>query len=920
MKKNKFLVKLSILSAMLLTGCGGGGGGDASSDTSSASTSDSQISESTTSTSTSTSQADEHVVLDPELGDAPTYAEDSFMIHYWRTDGHYTDWNMWIWEQNHEGACYQFNGKDDWGVVAAYPLSLFDDLTTNQLGFIIRRSEEGQEWAEKDCGGGDLYVSISHLKKDLNGIYHVYMVSKQSTIYISSDLDVYATINLCCFVEQKDKLFMVTTTNLPITRYTIYRNGLVYKEVEDARNAKRVSVDFTNDFDYLDSYAIRVTLNNGVELDAVASKALILGSETFENTYYYDGDDLGANYDETTHHTLFKVWAPLTRSIKLRVYDTGTPEWLGGSDVYTEFDMNRSELGVFSFESEQDLRGKYYTYFVQNSEYPAGKEIVDPYAKSAGVNGSRGMIVDFSQTNPAGWEETNPLPYDRKELAVYETHVADVTSSKTWTGSEDNRKLFRGMYEENTTYEEGGVTVKTGFDHIKELGINAVQLIPIFDQANDEVNMTFNWGYNPLNYNVVEGGYSSNPYDGYVRIREFKELVQAYNKAGINIIMDVVYNHVSGALGSNMDVLMPGYYYRYDSSANLSNGSGCGNEVASEHRMVRKFIIDSVKFWAEEYKLGGFRFDLMGLHDLTTMEELTAAAKQINPHIAIYGEPWTGGTSPLPDAESAKQINGNKYVGYGAFNDMFRDGMIKGGLAGVQELGWITTNKATSSGDMSRILKGIKGITAASNEIADPDKTTNYVTCHDNYTLHDRAVMTGLYNDNDNLDQLVKMNVLANSVVMTSNGTSFMLAGEEMLRTKVIGYKEDGTPILSGNSYNASYETNELDYSLKVQHQDMFESYRQMIYLKRILKGLHLNKDQLDDIDPQANSTNTRISYDVAYSDTTNFKVIHVNGLGTDEKFDLSGYKLYWSTIEGEDKVLSVETALQPYETLVVYR
>ena len=842
------------------------------------------------------------------------------MIHYWRTDGHYTDWNMWIWEQNHEGASYAFNGKDEWGVVAAYPLSMFDDLTTNQLGFIIRRSEMGNDWAEKDCGGGDSYVSISHLKKDLHGVYHIYMVSKQATIYISSDLDVYATINLCCFVSQKEKLYMVTTTNLPVKSYIIYRNGQVYKEVADAKNTKRVSVDFTNDFDYMDAYSIDVTLNNGVELSAVASKSLILGEDAFENAYYYGGDDLGAVYDETNHHTVFKVWAPLTREIKLRVYTTGTSAALGGSDACNEYEMTKDELGVFSYDSPADLRGQYYTYVVTNSDY-TDKEIVDPYAKSAGINGSRGMIVDFNETNPAGWDEVAPLPYDRKELAVYETHVADVTSSVTWTGTEEYRKLFKGMYEMDTTYTEGGITVSTGFDHIRELGVNAVQLIPIFDQANDEVNMTFNWGYNPLNYNVLEGGYSTDPYDGYVRIREFKELVKAYHDAGINIIMDVVYNHVAGALGSNMDVLMPGYYYRYDSSANLSNGSGCGNEVASEHKMVRKFIIDSIKFWTKEYKLGGFRFDLMGLHDLTTMEQLTAAAKEINPYIAIYGEPWTGGTSPLPDADSAKQINGNKYVGYGAFNDMFRDGMIKGGLAGVNELGWITTNKATSSGDMSKITRGIKGITAASNEIADPDKTTNYVTCHDNYTLHDRAVMTGLYNDNDNLDQLVKMNVLANSVVMTSNGTSFMLAGEEFLRTKVIGYKEDGTPILSGNSYNASYETNELDYSLKVQHLDMVNSYHKMIAMKTHVSDLCLDKDNMDRINPVASSSNQVIKYTLEDNSTLKtFQVIHVNGLGTNETFDLEGWNLYWSTIEGQDKVLSAETALQPYETLVVYK
>lgn len=915
MKMKKILINLGILSAMILTGCGSGGGQESSSEVESSS----QQESSSAQQSSSSASSESHEVLDLDLGPAPEYEGDSFMIHYWRQDCLYANWDMWIWEQNHDGKAYAFNGKDDWGVVAAYPLSDFDDLINNNIGYLIRRGEEGNEWAEKDCGGNDLYVTIGHLRKDLKGIYHVYMVSGDKNIYIDKDLNVYSTIKLCCFINDRGNIMMVTTTNLPVATYKVFRNGELYKEGEGL-GMTRIALDVTADFKYEDGYTIEVTLQSGEVLSGVPTKALILGEDAFENAYYYDGDDLGANYDEVTHHTIFKVWAPLTRTIKLRIYDTGTPEWLDGSDVYTEYDMIKNELGVFAFESEQDLRGKYYTYVVTNSEYK-DKEIVDPYAKSAGVNGSRGMIVNFEETNPAGWNEVEPIPYDRKELTIYETHVADVTSSKTWTGTEANRKLFKGMYEEGTTYTEGEVEVTTGFDHIKELGVNAVQLIPIFDQANDEVNMTFNWGYNPLNYNVLEGGYSSNPHDGYARIKEFKELVKAYNDADINIIMDVVYNHVAGAIGSNMDVLMPGYYFRYDRNAALSNGSGCGNEVASEHKMVRKFIIDSIKFWAKEYKLGGFRFDLMGLHDLTTMEELTAAAKEINPNICIFGEPWTGGTSPLPEADSAKQINGNKYVGYGAFNDAFRDGMIKGGLASVTELGWITATRGTAKSDVNRIMKGIQGITAASKAIEDPDKTVNYVTCHDNYTLHDRAIKTGEYTDENDMEKLEKMNVLANSVVMTSNGTSFMLAGEEMLRTKVSGYDEEGKPILSGNSYNASYECNELDYSLKIKHPKMFEAYKQMIYLKQALDGLHLDKDHMSEIAPEVSSNNALIKYHVSDSLLdVDFAIFHVNGLGTEETFDLSGYSLYYSTIEGHEKVLSAETALQPYETLIAYR
>ena len=393
-------------------------------------------------------------------------------------------------------------------------------------------------------------------------------------------------------------------------------------------------------------------------------------------------------------------------------------------------------------------------------------------------------------------------------------------------------------------------------------------------------------------------------------MREFKELVQAYTNSGINIIMDVVYNHVAGAQGCNFDVLVPGYYFRYNGNGSYSNGSGCGNETASEHYMMRKFMIDSAKFWASEYKLGGFRFDLMGLHDLTTMARLTSAVKEINPNIVIYGEPWSGGTSPLADADSAKQINGNLYEGYGAFNDKIRDALIKGGLAGPTELGWITNNTTNIGSDMNMLTKGIKGITAAGATINDPDKTVNYVTCHDNRTLYDRFIATRKYTaEQDAL--LEKMNVLANSVIFTSQGTAFMLAGEEFLRTK------QGNE----NSYNASYEVNELDYSLKIKHPNMMLSYQSLINLKINLDGLHLDKDHNQALNVTASSDGSMVSYKLTDSDNNReYYVIHANGLEANNVVDLSGYTLYWSTLELTNKVLSAETPVGQYETIVAYK
>ena len=833
----------------------------------------------------------------------PTYDEPSIQFHYQRNDDTYDDWDMWIWERDQNGAAFAFNGKDDFGVVASYPLSTWVDPIKNDLGFIVRKG--GDSWADKDLGGNDLYINFSLYQADDNDIYHFYLKSGDSNIYTDKDGTLVGAITLSVFTSTTS---FAVNANMKINSYTLFEN-----DVQIAANTNvgkimiRDNLPEGKEVDFEKTYKINLVLENNDEISAELSKSKLYSTDEFGAKYNYDGDDLGANYSK--ENTTFKVWAPFS-SIKLNVYDNGTPKSLGGSDEHQSYDMVKGEKGVHSVTVNGDLEGKYYTYEVTNSAYTS-REVVDPYAKSAGVNGVRGMIVDFNKTNPDGWENVSPLQIDRKALTVYETHVADVTSSSTWTGTEANRKLFKGMYESGTTYTSGDVKVKTGFDHIKELGVNAVQIVPLFDQANDEINKSFNWGYNPLNYNVVEGGYSSNPHDGYVRILEFKNLVKAYNEAGINIIMDVVYNHHNGALGSNFDILFPEYYFRYTDTGALSNGSGCGNETASERYMFRKFMIDSTAFWAEEYKLGGFRFDLMGLHDLTTMEELTAELKTINPNICVYGEPWTGGTSTLSSSVSAVQANGNKYVGYGAFNDQMRDALIKGGLSGKAETGWITNKTSSiSTSDANKIIRGIKGITSASVQIEDPDKTVNYVTCHDNYTLYDRAIATGKFSANDDAE-LAKLNVLANAVVFTSQGTTFMLAGEEFLRTK------QG----NSNSYNASYKVNELDYSLKVKHLDMFNNYKALIALKQNLDGLHLDKDHFGEVNPEFNSDYSALSYSLTdKANNREYKVIHVNGLGTIDTFDLQGYNLYLATVQGENISLSKATSLQPYETVIAYK
>ena len=831
--------------------------------------------------------------IDVDLPDViPNYGEDSIQIHYKRADNKYAPWSLWLWHDAADGARYEFNYKDSVGVVASYTLSeLSLDPTVSDLGFIVAKNP-GSTWDAKDTDG-DRFIDFDTLTKDDNGVYHVYVFSSDSNVYTSPDKIIADNISELYF---KDEKTVIGSASNPITKYEIYEDGVKIGEGTVA-GIKKFSYTFADDhpFSFEKNYSAKVTFKGtGATLEGGIALQKLLASQSFNNTYYYDGE-LGALLENGK--TTFKVWSPISSKMTLKIYNNGTPTSvsteLGSDEVYKEVEMVKGDKGVYSAEINEDLSGKYYTYTAYNYQYPKGKETIDPYAKSAGVNGIRGQIVDFSKTNPEGWEDITVHPYDRKQLTVWETHVADVTSSATWTGTEANRKKFLGLVEGGTTYSKDNVTVKTGFDHIKELGVNAVQLIPIFDQANDEVHPSFNWGYNPLNYNVLEGSYSSNPYDGYTRIREFKEVVKKFNEAGINIIMDVVYNHTNGAVGSSFDVLVPGYYYRYTGAGALYNGSGCGNETASENLMMRKFMIDSTTFWAKEYKLGGFRFDLMGLHDLDTMEQLTSACKEINPTICIYGEPWTGGTTGLSTSLQASQQNTKQYKGYGAFNDKIRDALIKGGLSGKEEKGWADTSVALPQTEIKQLMSGIRGtIDTGMLSYPDPDLAVTYVTCHDNYTLHDRFAAAGISDE----ATIKKMAMLANSVVFTSQGTAFMLAGEEFLRTK------KG----NSNSYNASYEVNELDYSLKIDNYDMFENYRQLIGYKKNLSCFHFGADQIGDIIVQNLDSNTVIKYAIKSTTTVgeiDFKtetvVIHANGVNVDKRneIDLSGYSLLLDTL-----------------------
>lgn len=815
-------------------------------------------------------------------------------IHYSRKDAIYAKWSIWLWAYpDGLGQEYEFNGVDEFGVFAYYPLKNFSKNKFNKLGIIIKSKGN---WLEKESDF-DRVIILNKFMLDENNVRNVYIVDKDKQIYTNKELIVSDEIKVSRFLDFNHVEIM---SNKEMKLFRIFENGRKIDECNcdgQKRIVYRIKEPFKASFEFAYKIEVLFKKTNNL-LDNPIHLSELYRTPSFNEQYSYSGK-LGAIY--TKEKTTFRVWSPVSRKIILKIYECGTPSFVsrrkGNDKTLYEVSMDRKEQGVFETTIAGNLEGKYYTYEVYNATYNK-KEIVDPYAFSTGVNGQRGMIVDFSKTNPFGFETMKIHPINFNNLVVYETHIADITSSKTWTKNIKIRKLektFIGASLSGTKYKENGISVSTGFDHIKELGVNAVQFLPIFDQANDEIHTSFNWGYNPANYNTLEGSYSTNPFDGYCRIIEFKKLVKAYHDGGMNIIMDVVFNHMNGAIGSNFDVLMPGYYFRYNKDGNLSNGSGCGNETASEMPMMRKFIIDSVSFWAKEYKLGGFRFDLMGIHDIETMNQVVLALKNIDPNIIVYGEPWCGGCIALPYELSCAQGNINRFNGFGAFNDKIRDALVRGdnskGFA-ASYLGMPNNN------DLSIVLSTIKGQINVGEICYDASKLVNYVSCHDNYTLFDRIKSSG----ETDYATIRKIALFANSLIFTSNGISLMLAGEEFLRTKQGNY----------NSYNAPYYINELDYSLKIKNIEMFKSYQKLIEFKKNVKEIVLN----DNID---SSKGNIIVYE-AKNDNDNFVIYHTTGLKSDKNLiNLKDMKFYLSTFKYR-KSIAEYIELEPFETLIVVK
>jgi pullulanase len=534
----------------------------------------------------------------------------------------------------------------------------------------------------------------------------------------------------------------------------------------------------------------------------------------------YEGNDLELTYSAQSSN--FRVWAPTATNVKLLLYDNGNE-----GNAYKMYDMIRSEKGTWKLKIDENLKGKFYTFQVRIGEKWLD-ETPGMWVKATGVNGKRAAIIDFAETNPQGWEnDVRPPLKNFTDIVLYELHVRDFSMASN--SGMKNKGKFLAFTEHGTKNTFGDAT---GIDHLKELGITHLHLLPVFDFASiDETKLNenkYNWGYDPLNFNVPEGSYSTNPYNPVTRIREFKQMVQSLHQAGIRVIMDVVYNHTSKGKGSNLDLLSPGYFYRQNADSTWSNASGCGNETASERAMMRKFMVESVVYWATEYHVDGFRFDLMGVHDIETMNAIRAALDNIDPTIFIYGEGWTAGKSPLAEEKRAVKKNAKELDNIAVFSDDIRDALkgswmhsqVPGFVSGADSLeesvkfGVVGATQHDSI-DYSRLLYSKEPY------VNNPTQVINYVSCHDDMCLVDKLKESKPADATN--EELVRFDKLAQTVIFTSQGVPFLYAGEELYRNKKGIH----------NTYQSPDSVNRIDWNSKSVYKDIFDYYKGLIALRK---------------------------------------------------------------------------------------
>ena len=767
---------------------------------------------------------------------------------YWRWPGktwnEYKECDIWIWYDDVDGKGYTFTE-------CAYGVKVVINVpdTVTEVGFIVRRNcsePGGTSWgtAAKD-GDNDRFAIIT---------------GKETYIFLENgDTNQYASDDGVKLVQIKkfnvagmDDFHTITYNITPAKRLENYQQVSVW-DGDKKLTVLRVNMMGTN------ASSGKITVEEKLELNKIYTVKIegfepinvvpmgIFDSKEFGEMYNYEGTDLGSyiNGDNTT----FKVWAPTAVKVVLDLYTKGNEvdengDCIPGSanDAYDRIEMTLGEKGVWTANVKDAGHGTYYTYTVTTA---AGTETAtDPYGKAAGLNGNRTMVVDLDKTNPEGWTDLDFDPsFDGKvdfdsysDAFIWEVHIRDFSNM---IESSQYKGKYLAFTEKGLVNEHG---ISVGIDYLKALGVTHVHLLPSYDYATvkeENPDSGFNWGYDPKNYNVPEGSYSTNPYDGEVRINEYKQMVRALHDAGIGVIMDVVYNHTFSATDSNFHRIVPYYYYRYNANGTNMNASGCGNDTASERYMFGKFMVESVTYWLTEYNLDGFRFDLMGLHDLDTMIAIEKAVHELNPNAILYGEGWTMGSTigNVPQANQSNIINvpttNNAIGSIAVFNDNMRNGLK--GNSGFNTITSGIINGAANPENMNKVLFSIMGgmVSGQSWRVSD-SMVINYMSAHDNLALWDQLTETMGGSE----AAKAKANRLGAAILFVSKGTPFVQAGEEFLRTKP--YYDKNGELVPGeydeNSYNSCDETNNLKWDTLVKGSEaykMVEYYMGLVAMRK---------------------------------------------------------------------------------------
>ncbi|KIL48701.1 type I pullulanase [Jeotgalibacillus campisalis] len=721
-------------------------------------------------------------------------------LHYHRYDEDYSGWNLWVWLDGKNGRMVEFTDDRPFGQRATFEME--DPSGITRVGFIIRKSTDENDWASKRFD--DRFIT----EFDENGHAEVWLMQGTERIFhheeeinispeiVSAKLntwhDISVTTNLA-FDWEHDNI------DVSLSGATI-QDISVSKDHHSSDHAHQMTIKTKESLSLHEKY--KVTISHFGDCDV--SYGNIVRTEKFDENFAYDGP-LGALF--TKEKTVFRLWSPVAQKAILVLY---TKE--GAKKA--EYEMASGSCGTWHYEESGNLDGTVYMYKVMIDRN--WQEAVDPYARAVTVNGEKGVVVDLARTNPPLWELPAP-PLDQLEDAViYELHIRDATIDHN--SGVIHKGKYLGLTEPATVTPDG---VKTGLDYFSDLGITHIQLLPIYDYWTiDEKELEtpqYNWGYDPKHFNAPEGSYSINPFEPSTRIMELKKMIQAIHSKGMRVIMDVVFNHVYDVPCSSFHLLMPGYFFRFKKDGVLSNGTGVGNDTASERRMMRKFIVDSLVYWAKEYKIDGFRFDLMGIHDIDTMNEARKALNEVDPSIIMLGEGWDLPTA-LPSHLKASQANADKMPGIAHFNDSIRD-HLKGNNFSDHDSGFVNGRSGYNYSIKQGITAGMY-LPYDNMEYRCPSQVVNYVEAHDNHTLWDKLLLT---NSGASQEDLKSMHKLASSIILLSQGIPFLHAGQEFMRTKNGDH----------NSYRSPDHINKLDWNRKAEFEQEVRYVKGLISLRK---------------------------------------------------------------------------------------